>query len=224
MRTNCISCIKGLPLTHQQYKSLGVDVIIDRMILRNLWPLAVSMCDHLQIPESEGASRVKKHWACWKITQDSCSSRKMPDEELAKVIRDKLDKSTGISYADIAKRAIDCNREELAIKLLNYETRSSQQIHLLIKLNRHGVALDKAIQSGDPFSIYDVIINLQTSMGSLEFQRLMTSNPRALSYYLNYLKSFKRDQLLMMHGQSDDFLSQGNYFAILFCMLSNDLN
>ena len=136
----------------------------------------------------------------------------MPDEELAKVIRNKLEKSSGISYADIAKRAIDCQRDELAIQLLNFETRSSHQIHLLIKLNRHSVALDKAIQSGDPFSIYDVIINLQNCMSSLEFQRLITSNKRALSYYMKYLKNSSRDQLLRMYGQNDDYFNQGEMF------------
>ena len=39
----------GVPLTHQQYKALGFTSVVDRMILRNLWPLAVSICEHLQV-------------------------------------------------------------------------------------------------------------------------------------------------------------------------------
>ena len=204
----------GIPLTYQQYKALSVESVVNRLILRSLWPLAVSMCEHLQIPESEGASRVKKHWACWKITQDSSNSRKLDDEDLAKLIRAKLEKSSGISYAEIAKRAIECRRDELAIQLLNFETRSSQQIQLLIQLNRESVALEKAIQSGDPHSIYEVILKLQDCMSSLEFQRLITSNKTALSYYMKYLKSANRDQLFRMYGQNDDLLNQGYYHIL----------
>ena len=199
----------GVPVTHQQYRSLTINVVIDRLISRNLWPLAILMCQHLQIAESSGASRVKKFWACWKISQDSMSSRKLSDEELAKVIRNKLENSSSISYAEIARRAIDFGRNELAIQLLNYETKSSQQIHLLIKLDRQNVALEKAIQSGDPFAIYEVILKLQHEMSSLEFQNLITSNKSAQSYYMKYLKHWNRDQLFRMYGLNEDSLNQG---------------
>jgi len=57
-------------------------------------------------------------------------------------------------------------------------------------------------------------------MSGLEFQRLITSNKKALSYYLIYLRSFKRDELLLMHNQRDDYFAQGlckldeSYFEI----------
>ncbi|NXM17714.1 VPS16 protein, partial [Ploceus nigricollis] len=127
----------GIPLTFTQYKQLTIEVLLDRLVLRRLYPLAIRICEFLRLPEMQGVSRILAHWACYKVQQKDKS-----DEEVAQAIN-------RISYSDIATRAYDCGRAELAIKLLEYEPRSGEQVPLLLKMKRSKLALGKAIESGD---------------------------------------------------------------------------
>ncbi|NXH45732.1 VPS16 protein, partial [Dicaeum eximium] len=134
----------GIPLTFTQYKQLTIEVLLDRLVLRRLYPLAIRVCEFLRLPEIQGVSRILAHWACYKVQQKDKS-----DEEVAQAINQKLGDTAGISYSDIATRADDCGRAELAIKLLEYEPRSGEQVPLLLKMKRSKLALGKAIESGD---------------------------------------------------------------------------
>lgn len=42
-------------------------VLIDRLVLRKLFCLAIRICQYLKIPDAEGASRILAHWACYKV-------------------------------------------------------------------------------------------------------------------------------------------------------------
>uniref|UniRef100_A0A803VPN1 Vacuolar protein sorting-associated protein 16 homolog n=1 Tax=Ficedula albicollis TaxID=59894 RepID=A0A803VPN1_FICAL len=102
----------GIPLTFTQYKQLTIEVLLDRLVLRRLYPLAIRICEFLRLPEMQGVSRILAHWACYKVQQKDKS-----DEEVAQAINQKLGDTAGISYSDIATRAYDCGRAELAIKV-----------------------------------------------------------------------------------------------------------
>ncbi|KAI4793359.1 hypothetical protein KUCAC02_032774 [Chaenocephalus aceratus] len=53
----------GLPLTHTQFKQMTLQVLIDRLVYRQFYPLAIEICRYLKIPDYQGVSRVLKHWA-----------------------------------------------------------------------------------------------------------------------------------------------------------------
>ncbi|NWR99853.1 VPS16 protein, partial [Motacilla alba] len=154
----------GIPLTFTQYKQLTIEVLLDRLVLRRLYPLAIRICEFLRLtppcPLSPLVSPVQQ--------------KDKSDEEVAQAINQKLGDAAGISYSDIATRAYDCGRAELAIKvgwwpregtragpatprvtplspgqLLEYEPRSGEQVPLLLKMKRSKLALGKAIESGD---------------------------------------------------------------------------
>ena len=42
-------------------------VLIDRLVLRKLFGLAILICQYLKIPDAEGQSRIMAHWACYKV-------------------------------------------------------------------------------------------------------------------------------------------------------------
>ncbi|XP_014676106.1 PREDICTED: vacuolar protein sorting-associated protein 16 homolog, partial [Priapulus caudatus] len=71
------------------------------------------------------------------------------DEQVALAIAEKLGNTAGISYSEIASKASECGRTQLAIRLLDHEPRASEQVPLLMKVNRDDLALTKAIDSGD---------------------------------------------------------------------------
>lgn len=99
--------------------------------------MAIRICEFLRLPEIQGVSRILAHWACYKVRGQPGPGAGQPpgdtwghawlapqvqqkdksDEEVAQAINQKLGDTAGISYSDIATRAYDCGRTELAIKV-----------------------------------------------------------------------------------------------------------
>ena len=128
-----------------------------RLLARNLHLLALRISSYLTLQPDA----VLKHWACSKIArskpQASGTGRNADlesgDEALCRVIVEKFETlgrgSNGVSYADIAKRAWEVGRTALATKLLDYETKASDQVPLLLSMQEDKLALTKAVESGD---------------------------------------------------------------------------
>jgi len=106
----------------------------------------------LKMPEDKGPSRILSHWACYKVQQSNVS-----DDATAQSIRNKLKNARGVSYANIAEKAVECGRKDLAIKLLEFERRPSEQVRLLSKLGKHQLAVEKAVSSGNTDLAYSAI-------------------------------------------------------------------
>ncbi|CAN8013878.1 unnamed protein product, partial [Ixodes persulcatus] len=134
----------GLPLTYVQLQCLTMEVLLDRLILRQHYYLALKIAKFLRIPDTEGTSRILAHWACYKVAQ-----MHVPTDEVARAISQKLESSPGILYSEIARKAVQCGRRDLAVKLLDCEPRASEQVPILIELGKEEHALVKAIDSGD---------------------------------------------------------------------------
>uniref|UniRef100_A0A7N8WQ14 Vacuolar protein sorting-associated protein 16 homolog n=1 Tax=Mastacembelus armatus TaxID=205130 RepID=A0A7N8WQ14_9TELE len=168
----------GLPLTHTQFKQMTLQVLIDRLVYRQFYPLAIEICRYLKIPDYQGVSRVLKHWASCKVQQKDLS-----DTAIAQVICVKVGDSPGVSYSHIAAKAYECGRTELAIKLLDFEPRSGEQVPLLLKMKRSQLALSKAVESGDTDLVYTVVSYLKNEMNRGDFFMTLRNQPVALSLY-----------------------------------------
>jgi len=48
-------------------EKLTMPVLIDRLVLRKLFPYAIKICEYLKVPDAEGKSRILAHWACYKV-------------------------------------------------------------------------------------------------------------------------------------------------------------
>uniref|UniRef100_A0A3Q1I310 Vacuolar protein sorting-associated protein 16 homolog n=1 Tax=Acanthochromis polyacanthus TaxID=80966 RepID=A0A3Q1I310_9TELE len=168
----------GLPLTHAQFKQMTLQVLIDRLVYRQFYPLAIEICRYLKIPDYQGVSRVLKHWASCKVQQKDLS-----DEAIARAVCVKVGDSPGVSYSDIAAKAYECGRTELAIKLLDFEARSGEQVPLLLKMKRSQLALSKAVESGDTDLVYTVVNYLKNEMNRGDFFMTLRNQPVALSLY-----------------------------------------
>ncbi|TNN36874.1 Vacuolar protein sorting-associated protein 16 [Liparis tanakae] len=162
----------GLPLTHTQYPD-------------QFYPLAIEMCRYLKIPDYQGVSRVLKHWASCKVQQKDLS-----DEAIARTVCVKVGDSPGVSYSHIAAKAYECGRTELAIKLLDFEARSGEQVPLLLKMKRSQLALSKAVESGDTDLVYTVVTYLKNEMNRGDFFMTLRNQPVALSLYRQVLFLF----------------------------------
>ena len=62
----------------------------------------------------------------------------MIDEEIAHAINSKLGETAGISYTEIASKALECGRTELAIKVFNI-----LKIHILVLIDSFEIVVMK---------------------------------------------------------------------------------
>ncbi|XP_032879449.1 vacuolar protein sorting-associated protein 16 homolog [Amblyraja radiata] len=198
----------GIPLSYPQYKQLTIEILIDRLILRKLYPLAIKICEYMKISEFQGASRILAHWACYKVQQ-----KEEPDDSIARAINHKLGDTPGISYSEIAAKAYDCGRTELAIKLLEYEPRSGEQVPLLLKMKRSQLALLKAIESGDTDLVYTVVAHLKNEMNRGDFFMTLQNQPVALSLYRQFCKHQEPETLKDLFNQDDNHQELGNFYV-----------
>jgi len=176
----------GIPLTIQQYRYIGPDELIERLINRRKHLLAWRICDYLKIK----SDIVLNHWACTKVRTD------IEDAELSKIIIKKLESVPGISFANIASAAYMAGRRKLAIKLLEYEPKAADQVPPLIKMGEREMALNKAIESGDTDLVYLVLLDMKRNLPLHDFLEVAFSKMVALDLLISYCKQ-KRDFVLL---------------------------
>uniref|UniRef100_A0A3B5MQQ9 Vacuolar protein sorting-associated protein 16 homolog n=1 Tax=Xiphophorus couchianus TaxID=32473 RepID=A0A3B5MQQ9_9TELE len=194
----------GMPLTHTQFKQMTLQVLIDRLVYRQFYPLAIEVCRYLKIPDYQGVSRVLKHWASCKVQQ-----KDLTDEAIARAVCAKVGDSPGVSYSDVAAKAYECGRPELAIKLLDFEARSGEQVPLLLKMKRSQLALSKAVESGDTDLVYTVVTYLKNEMNRGDFFMTLRNQPVALSLYRQRLEG----RLAQLQSAVDEYNKAKNDFA-----------
>ncbi|CAH3134219.1 unnamed protein product [Porites lobata] len=179
-----------------------------RLVLRRHYCLAIRICDYWKIPKGEGASRILGHFACYKVQQAN-----VDDEEIARAINSKLGETPGISYSEIASKAVDCGRTHLAIKLLDYEAEAADQVPLLMRMNKDDLALEKAIMIGDTDLIFMVVMHLKDNLIPGELLMAIRYRPVALSLHIKYCKDQDRRTLVDLFYQDDQFMNSGNAFV-----------
>ncbi len=106
----------AMPLTYVQLQALSVSVIINRLVLSRHYELAMKICTYLNMPDSEGTTQILLNWSLYKVRQTN-----IDDDKIAKIINSKLGDAYGISYAEIARCAINAGRTNLAIKVRKYK-------------------------------------------------------------------------------------------------------
>ncbi|KAJ5719243.1 hypothetical protein N7493_007698 [Penicillium malachiteum] len=160
----------GLPLSYDQYLRLSPEGLIERLISRHEYLLAIRVSDYLQIP----ADRIYVHWASQKVRIST-----VDDEAVCKLIVQRLEGKPGISFEVIAQAAYDEGRSHLATQLLNHEPRAGKQVPLLLNMEEDELALDKAIESGDDDLVNFVLLHLKSKIPLASFFRMINTRPMA---------------------------------------------
>ena len=63
----CIHTVFVILNIFLRLEKLTMPVLIDRLVLRKLFPYAIKICEYLKVPDAEGKSRILAHWACYKV-------------------------------------------------------------------------------------------------------------------------------------------------------------
>lgn len=58
----------GLPLTYIQYEALTPPVIINRLISRRHFALAIEICKYLNMTDEDGIIKILSNWALYKVS------------------------------------------------------------------------------------------------------------------------------------------------------------
>ena len=162
----------GLPLSYDQYIRLTPERLVQRLVNRQEYLLALKISDYLHLP----VDRIYVHWARQKVRSSSTDEDSICDE----IVR-KLNGKRGISFEEIARAAHDEGRGKLATELLEHEPRAGKQVPLLLNVGEDSIALDKAIESGDVDLVFYVLLNLKKKIPLSSFFRTINSRPVATS-------------------------------------------
>ena len=160
----------GLPLSYEQYMRLTPERLIERLVNRHEYLLAIRISEYLELP----ADRIYVHWASQKVKVST-----VDDDALCKLIVQRLEGKPGISFELIAQTAYDEGRAHLATQLLNHEPRAGKQVPLLLDMEEDEIALDKAIESGDVDLVNYVLLHLKTKLPLASFFRTINTRPMA---------------------------------------------
>ncbi|PCH35379.1 vacuolar protein sorting-associated protein 16 [Wolfiporia cocos MD-104 SS10] len=189
----------GIPISYEQYIKVSPAHLINRLTARNLHLLALRISSFLSLKPDA----VLKHWACAKIVRSKPTATGTGkdaeldgDDVVCASIVEKFEKLGGgdVSYADIAKRAWEVGRTTLATKLLDHETRASDQVPLLLSMNEDRLALMKAVESGDTDLVYHVLLHLQRRLPLGSFFRLIEEGGSRLALASRLLQVYAREQ------------------------------
>lgn len=191
----------GLPLSFEQYERLTAEKLIQRLINRREYLLAIRLSDYLRLP----TNRIYVHWASQKVRNSTAD-----EDAICETVVNKLANKRGISFEYIARAAHEEGRSHLATQLLNHESRAGKQVPLLLSMSEDELALDKAIASGDTDLVFFVLLHLKKTLPLASFFRLLTNRPLATALVESSARDQDQSLLKDLYYQDDRRLDGAN--------------
>ena len=191
----------GLPLSNEQYDFLTSEKLIQRLIHRREYLLAIRISDYLRL----STNKIYVHWASQKVRNSNAD-----EDTICTTVVDKLNNKRGISFEYIARAAHDEGRSHLATQLLNHESRAGKQVPLLLSMSEDELALDKAIASGDTDLVFFVLLHLRKTLPLASFFRLLTNRPLATALVESSARDQDQSLLKDLYYQDDRRLDGAN--------------
>lgn len=199
----------GIFMTYAQFHSIGVEKVIDLLLLRQMHYLCLKIGDFLNLPNY----KILTDWACCKLKYSS--SANIDEDHLLATIYDKL-KSSKIDWTHIAYVAYTEGRQKLARNLLSYEPDTSKKVQFLLDINSSATgdemeyALTKADEDGDVDSLALILLELYGSLSSAEFFKEIGDKPNAIGILKSVVcqVDVKGDMLKNFMFQDDDIIGR----------------
>lgn len=191
----------GMPISYEQYMRLTPEKLVERLVNRHEYLLAIRISEYLHI----SADKIYVHWASQKVKVSTAD-----DDALCRLIVQRLDGKPGISFELIAQSAYDEGRSHLATQLLSHEPRAGKQVPLLLSMEEDGIALDKALESGDTDLVYCVLLHLKKKLPLASFFRLISDKPTASALVETSAREGDIELLKDLYYQDDKPLDGSN--------------
>ena len=191
----------GLPLSYDQYLRITPERLIQRLMNRHEYLLAIRVSEYLCLP----TDKIYVHWASQKVRTSSSD-----EDTICNQVVTKLNGKRGISFETIARAAYDEGRGHLATQLLNHEPRAGKQVPLLLSMEEDEIALDKAVSSGDTDLIFFVLLHLKKKLPLASFFRTISNRPTATALLESSAKSQSPELIKDLYYQDDRRLDGSN--------------
>lgn len=204
----------GLPLSYEQYIRLTPERLVQRLVNRQEYLLALKVSEFLHLP----VDKIYVNWARQKVRSSSTDEDSICEE----IVR-KLDGKRGISFEEVARAAYDEGRGKLATELLEHEPRAGRQVPLLLSVGEESIALDKAIESGDTDLLFYVLLNLKKKMALPSFFRTINSRPVATAIVESSAIDQDQELLKGLYYQ-DDRPVDGSNLLLSEALAAGDIN
>lgn len=165
-------------LTFEEVKSLGWDGIIDILLRRDFYLLALEIIDLLKLQNYK--PKVYVNWCLSKIRKE----RTMDDKKLYQVISKKLkslfsQKFTShnyISVDQISDLAYEEGRLDLCKSLINLEPSLNKRVQQLLKYDDHESALYRALSSADFDLSCLLLLHFHDTVSLSKFFKILNQN------------------------------------------------
>ena len=190
----------GLPISFEQYYRLTPERVLQRLLTRHEYLLALKIAGYLKLR----TDRIYIHWASTKVrvgTED--------DDAICRLVVERLSGKSGISFEEIARAAHHEGRSHLATQLLNHEPRGGRQVPLLLDMGEDELALDKAVESGDTDLMLSVLLKLKKDLPLASFFRIINARPAALALVESLAQAEGDNSLLKDLFYQDDRRVEG---------------
>lgn len=194
----------GLPLSYDQFLRLTPEKLVERLVNRREYLLALKISSYLRLP----TDRIYVHWASQKVRVSS-----EDEDTICRLIVEKLAGKRGISFEEIARTAYDEGRGHLATELLNHEPRAGKQVPLLLSMEEEEIALDKAIESGDSDLIFFVLLQLKKKLPLASFFQVINGRPVATALIESSAQSEDIELLKDLYYQDDRRVDGSSVFV-----------
>ncbi|GMM44737.1 tethering complex subunit [Pichia kluyveri] len=177
----------GIFISYNQYLSLGIEKLIDWLLLRNLHYLCLKITDLLNLPNY----KIKTHWACCKLK----NSHDLNDNQLLNLLADKL-KNDKIDWLNLSNIAFIEGRFQLSKNLISFEPNTGKKVQFLISIHSKTngdemlYALTKANEDSDADSLLLILFELFSSLSNIEFFKAINDKQNAIGL----LKSIQYQQ------------------------------
>ena len=191
----------GLPMSYEQYLRLTPAKLIQRLLNRREYLLAIRVSEYLHL----STDKIYVHWASQKVRTSSAD-----EDSICNTVVNKLAGKHGISFEAIARSAYDEGRGHLATQLLNHEPRAGKQVPLLLSMEEDSIALDKAIESGDTDLVFFVLLQLKAKLPLASFFRLLSTRPLASSLVESSAAANDTTLLKDLYYQDDRLVPSSN--------------
>ncbi|KAL8729527.1 MAG: hypothetical protein Q9181_004972 [Wetmoreana brouardii] len=191
----------GLPISYDQYRRLTPEKLVQRLVDRHEYLLAIRLSEYLRLP----TNKIYVHWASQKVRNST-----EDEDTICNTVVSKLNNKSGISFEVIARAAYDEGRSHLATELLNHETRAGKQVPLLLAMEEPGIALDKALESGDTDLVFFVLLQLKKKLPLASFFRLLSNRPVATAIVEASAQGQDQELLKDLYYQDDRRLDGAN--------------
>lgn len=191
----------GLPVSYEQYLRLTPGRLVQRLVNRKEYLLALKVSQFLRLP----VDRIYVSWARQKVRSSGTDEDSICEE----IVR-KLNGKRGVSFEEIARAAYDDGRQSMATELLKHEPRAGKQVPLLLSVGQESIALDRAIDSGDNDLVEFVLRDLRRKVPLSSFFRTINSRPVAVAIVESSAMDESRELLKDLYYQNDRLLDSSD--------------